>query len=144
MTRSKRMQPVAQVAESRQQEAARLLGERQRVLEEELHRLDQLQEYRGEYARKFEDGAEWTGLHVREYRVFLARLNQAIEEQAARVERVRADLEQSRGHWTRCRVHRDAVDKAVDRLQADERRQEDRREQAESDELGQRLRRRES
>lgn len=142
MTRSKRMQPVAQVAESRQRDAARILGERQRVLDEQVRRLEQLHEYRGDYARRFEDGAEWIGLNVREYRVFLSRLNQAIEEQALRVDRARAELERSRGQWTRCRVHRDAVGKAMDRFQEEERQQEARREQAENDELGQRGRRR--
>ncbi len=138
MTRSKRMQPVAQVAESRQQDAARILADRQRALEEQQRRLDQLNEYRGDYASRFEDGQEWIGLNVREYRLFLSRLNEAIEEQAARVERARAELEKSRGHWTQCRVHQDAVGKAMDRFRDEERREEERRDQAESDELGQR------
>jgi len=138
MTRSKRMQPVARVAESRQQNAARNLGERQRALEEQLRRLEQLTEYRGDYASRFEDGAEWIGMNVRDYRLFLSRLNEAIEEQAARVERARAELEQSRGHWTECRVHQDAVGKAMERFEEEERLEERRRDQAENDEFGQR------
>jgi len=138
MTRSKRMQPVAHVAESRQQDAARILGERQRALDEQQRRLDQLNEYRGDYASRFEDGQEWIGLNVRDYRLFLSRLNEAIEEQSARVERARTELEKSRGRWTECRVHRDAVGKAMDRFHEEERIEEMRRDQAESDELGQR------
>lgn len=137
------MQPVAHVADSRQQDAARQMGERQRVLEEQIRRQQELDAYREEYARRFEDGAEgMMGLHVREYRLFLARLNQAAEEQARNVERAQQALERSQGDWTRCRIHSDAVHKVIDRMQVEERDEDVRREQSENDEFGQRPRRR--
>ena len=46
MTRSKRMQPVADVARNRQQNAARRLGDCQRDLEAQITRLDELNSYR--------------------------------------------------------------------------------------------------
>jgi len=139
------MQPVAQVADSRQRDAARQMGERQRMLDEQIRRLQELNAYRDEYARRFEDGADgMMGLHVREYRLFLARLNQAAEEQARNVERARQALERSQGDWTRCRIHSDAVGKVIDRLQVEERDEDVRREQSDNDEFGQRPRRRES
>lgn len=142
MTRSKRMQPVAHVARNRQQNAARQMGERQRELDDQLSRLDELNNYRSEYARRFEAGAEpMTGIDVRDYRLFLARLNQAIEEQARRVEQARVELERSRGQWTASRVHSDAISKVMDRFEEDERREEARREQARNDEFSQRPRR---
>jgi flagellar FliJ protein len=141
MTRSKRMQPVATVAHNRQQNAARIMGERQRSLDDQQQRLQELNNYRDEYARRFEGGAEsMAGINMRDYRLFLSRLNEAIEEQARRVEQARAALEQSRGQWTTTRVHSDAVNKVVERMQADERRAEDRREQKENDEFSQRPR----
>ncbi|MFW5453659.1 flagellar export protein FliJ [Thioalkalivibrio sulfidiphilus] len=141
MTRSKRMQPVANVVHNRQQNAARVMGERQRALDDQQQRLQELNNYRDEYARRFEDGGEsMAGINMRDYRLFLSRLNEAIEEQARRVEQARAALEQSRGQWTATRVHSDAVNKVVERMQADERRDEDRREQKENDEFGQRPR----
>jgi flagellar protein FliJ len=141
MTRSKRMQPVAHVAHNRQQDAARQMGERQRQLDEHVNRLDELNSYRSEYTRRFEAGSDaMTGMNVRDYRLFLSRLNQAIEEQARRVEHARNELEQSRGQWTASRVHSDAINKVVDRFEKDERRQAERREQARNDEFGQRRR----
>ena len=144
MTRSKRMQPVADVARNRQQDAARQMGERQRELDRQVERLDELSSYRSEYARRFEEGPEnMTGMNVRDYRLFLSRLNQAIEEQARRVEQARRELELSRGKWTASRVHDDAIHKVMDRFREDEKRQARRREQAQEDELGQRGRHRE-
>jgi len=141
MSRSKRMEPVAHVANNRKQNAAKAMGERQQALNDQVNRLDELNAYRSEYAKRFEDGGEsMAGIGMRDYRLFLSRLNQAIEEQARRVEQARTALEQSRGQFTASRVHHDAVNKVVDRLKADERRVEDRREQAENDEFGQRRR----
>jgi flagellar protein FliJ len=71
-----------------------------------------------------------TGMNVRDYRLFLSRLNQAIEEQARRVEQARRELELSRGNWTASPVHSDAIHKVMDRFEKDEQRQEARREQA--------------
>src|SRR5690606_27168216 len=125
MTRSKRMQPVADVARNRQQNAARRLGDCQRDLEAQITRLDELNSYRSEYARRFEQGAEaMTGMNIRDYRLFLSRLNQAIEEQARRVEQARQEVERSRGQWTASRIHSDAIDKVMGRLESDERRRE--------------------
>jgi flagellar protein FliJ len=143
MTRSKRMQPVARVANDRQQNAARQVGERQRELEAQLNRLDELSNYRSEYARRFDEGTEsMTGMNVRDYRLFLSRLNQAIEEQARRVEQARRELERSHGNWSATRVHSDAIHKVMDRFQKEEQRQEARREQVREDEFGQRPRKR--
>jgi flagellar protein FliJ len=142
MTRSKRMQPVVDVARKRQEDAARQMGERQRDLDAQIARLEELNTYRAEYARRFEEGAEsMTGVGVRDYRLFLTRLNQAIEEQARRVERARLELARSRSEWTASRIRSDAIDKAVDRFRQDESCLEQRREQARNDEFGQRPRR---
>lgn len=139
MTRSRRMQPVARLAESRQLDAVRRMGERQQSLDEQLRRLDELNAYRDEYARRFEDGTQsMVGLNVRDYRLFLSRLNIAIEQQVVEVERARAALEESRGAWRESRVHRDAVHKAIDRFQVEERHQAERNEQSENDEHGRR------
>jgi flagellar FliJ protein len=68
--------------------------------------------------------------------LFLSRLNIAIEQQAVEVERARAALEESRGAWRESRVHRDAVHKAIDRFQVEERHQAERNEQSDNDEHG--------
>ena len=79
-------------------------------------------------------------MNIRDYRLFLSRLNQAIEEQARRVEQARQEVERSRGQWTASRIHSDAIDKVMGRLESDERRREAKRDQAREDEFGQRHR----
>ena len=141
MNRVKRMQPAADVAENRQKNAARLMGERQQQLALRLQRLGELQGYRDEYAAQFAVTPEvMTGLHIREYRLFLDRLNQAVEEQQHHVQQARELLEKSRKDWTRCRTHSDAIHKVIERLIAEEQGVQIRREQAENDEFGQRSR----
>ncbi|NOY66331.1 MAG: hypothetical protein GXP13_02840 [Gammaproteobacteria bacterium] len=53
MTRSKRMQSVAGIAKNKEKEAARLLGVKQTFLQQQRLRLQELEGYRGEYAKKF-------------------------------------------------------------------------------------------
>lgn len=143
MTRSTRMQPVAHVAQTRQHEAARQMGVCQRARDDQVRQLDELCTYRDEYAGRFETGSTgMLGLNVREYRLFLSRLNQAIEEQRHRVEQAEQALEQSRNAWLQSRVHNDAVLKVIDRMQAEERQEAAQRERVENDEVGQRPRRR--
>lgn len=135
MNRSKRMEPVARMADNRQQNAARQLGDWQKALEERQARLDELSSYRDEYAERFESHTAMplTGVSVRDYRLFLSRLNEAIEQQMRLVAVARAELDRSRGQWVEARGRNQAINRLVERFEADERRDMDRREQAEQD-----------
>ncbi len=139
MNRIQRIQPAVDVAHKRQQNAARLVGERQQQLGVRLQRLEELRQYRDEYADQFSHSIQsMSGLYVREYRLFLSRLNQAIEEQHHHVKQARELLSKSQQEWTRCRVHCDAVTKVLERLYAEQRQVQAQREQAQNDEFGQR------
>ncbi|SEQ18201.1 flagellar FliJ protein [Ectothiorhodospira magna] len=135
VTRSKRMEPVLQVADGRQQQAAQRLGQSQQTLDERLNRLEELSSYRDEYALHFESrsGLGMTALSARDYRLFLHRLNEAIEQQARLVETARRELETSRGHWVEARGKTTALNRVVEQFQREELRQQDRREQFEQD-----------
>ena len=78
MSRSKRMKPVMQVAENREQQAARDLGAAQQRLAVQERKLEELQTYRDQYAQQFEQtgGGGIGAVRMQDYRVFLARLNQ--------------------------------------------------------------------
>ncbi|ANB02794.1 flagellar export protein FliJ [Ectothiorhodospira sp. BSL-9] len=135
MNRSKRMEPVARLADTRQQKAARQLGDWQKTLEDRLARLDELSGYRDEYAQRFESSTSvpLNGLGLRDYRLFLSRLNQAIEQQMKLVQAARAELERSRGQWVEARGRTEAINRVVERFEVEERHEMDRREQAEQD-----------
>ncbi len=138
MTRSKRMQPVKQVADNREQAAVRRLGESQQRLGLQEARLEELYTYREQYARAFAEqgGHGIDAARLRDYRVFLARLNEAIRQQEALIAQARNQHRQTREAWVETRSHHQAVDKLLERFRADERRRQARREQAESDEHG--------
>ena len=136
MTRSKRMQPVVEVAASKEQAAARKLGECQHEIDTRNARLTELLAYQAEYAQRFE-ASGGTGLdmaRLQDYRVFLARLNDAIRQQRQLVEMARSDYEKMKGLWLGARQQAQAIDKVVDRFKLDEVRAQGRREQAETDE----------
>ena len=95
MTRSKRMDPVLRVAEHRERNAARLLGESRQRLEQQRQRLQELLDYREEYSRRFQQtgsgGMDMKQLH--EYRAFLGRLNDAVAHQHKTVAKAEAEVE---------------------------------------------------
>jgi flagellar FliJ protein len=136
MTRSKRMQPVVKVAATREQEAARQLGECRRVVDEREARLAELIAYQGEYTERFQANSEggMDMARLQDFRVFLAKLNEAIEQQRRLVERAHHDYHAKKSFWFSKRSHALAIDKVVERFEKDERRDDDRREQHDLDE----------
>lgn len=133
MTRSKRMQPVVAVTANREREAARRLGELQQREQAAEQRLQELIHYREEYTRQFAEGGSLGAARLQDYRIFLGRLNQAVEQQQALVERARQDCAAQRARWMELHTRVQALDKVVSRYRDSERSDRDRREQKESD-----------
>ena len=133
MTRSKRMQPVVDVATRREREAAARLGEWQRRLEFTEQRLQELQQYRDDYTAQFAGGGSLSAARLQDYRVFLDRLNQAIEQQRALIERTRQDCEAQRRRWIDVHGRVQALAKVVSRYRGEERASADKHEQKEMD-----------
>ncbi len=142
MTRSKRMTPVVKVAENREQVAARILGEAQQRLSLQERRLDELVSYRDQYAEQFQQssGMGMGAARLQDYRVFLARLHAAIEQQQRVIAHCRQDCERQRRNWMSTRTRTQALGKVVERYQREERRADERREQHDTDERAQRTR----
>lgn len=136
MTRSKRLNPVLRVAEHREKDAARLLGQSQQRLQQHQARLRELISYRDEYNLKFQQTCS-AGVDVKqlqEYRLFLSRLNDAIAQQQRVMANAERELEQARAAWLRTRTRSQALDKVRDRFIDAERQDAERREQADLDE----------
>ena len=136
MTKSKRLQPVVRVSETRERNAARLLAQATQRLQEAEERLKELQHYRDEYEQNFQrDSHVGVGAaKLRDYRSFMAQLHQAIDFQQRKLSEATAACEAARQTWlasrTRCRV----LDKVVDNHRRAERKDEERREQRDQDE----------
>lgn len=140
MTRSERLAPVQRVFGQAEQKRARDLGESQQRLAAAEQKLQDLREYRQDYERSFQQRAK-AGQPVtalRDFQVFLARLDQAIEQQGQIVEAARADVAGRTTQWQSAARQVKAVDSVVGRWKDEERRAGDRRDQKDTDERAQR------
>lgn len=140
LLRSRRLKPIVRIADHREQTAAREFGRVQEVLVAQETRLAELRAWWQEYADGLDkQPGKGSGL-MREGRLFLAQLNNAIERQRGVVEHARRDLEAARARWLASRMDHEALEKVVARSQEEEGRQARRSEQREQDECAARSR----
>lgn len=137
MSRSERMQPVAQVVQTRERDAARAVGLSQRLLDEQRERLRQLEQYRGEYLQNFQrqGSSGISGGQLRQWQQFIATLDQAIGLQRQQVVAAERDLQQKQRLWQQALTKQKAVDNVITRFRQEEERVRSKREQKEIDEL---------
>lgn len=139
MLRSRRFAPIAKVADHREQTAAKEFGQRQDVLAAQELRLAELRAWWREYAQGLEQQNGGGTRMMREGRLFLAQLTDAIERQQGMVERARRELESSRARWLASRMDHEALRKVVSRARDEEDRHARRGEQREQDECAARV-----
>jgi flagellar FliJ protein len=135
------MEPVIRIAAERERAAARRLGEARGYLQQQQQRQTELLDYHREYAQRFREAGSigLGGAQLQSYRVFLAQLDQAIDYQRGVVTRSEEVVAARLREWHETRTRLKALDKVVERYQAEERRCEERREQSETDERAQRF-----
>ena len=141
MTRTDRMEPVQQVMDDSERKHAQRLAETQRRLAEAEQKLTELQRYHLEYAQAFgrQATAGATGLMLRDYQVFLARLSEAVRQQSQFVAKAREDVAAQTHHWQGAAQRAKALGTVVERWRGEERRDVERRDQQETDERAQQL-----
>jgi flagellar FliJ protein len=139
VSKSKRLEPVKQLSESREQDAARALGQSNQALLAEEQRLVELQQYRDEYHNYVQQkgAAGVMASKLLELQRFLGNLNQAIEQQKRVVERARQEQAQVKHSWQQARGKHQAMNKVIERYRQDEQLAADKREQKEIDEHAQ-------
>ncbi len=140
MVQSKRLRPVHRVAESREQTAAKELGDSTRYVHEQEVRLEELRRYHAEYLDRFHAAAKMgmTAMQLQEYRAFLAKLERAIREQEDIIQNGRNVHKFKKDNWQQKHVRTKALGKVIDRYKQAETKEQDRREQKESDDRSQR------
>ena len=140
MTRVDRLDVVQQVADRNERERAERLAEAERNAIEAEQKLVALERYRNEYeeqlATRGAAGVEVSG--VREFHAFLARLGAALVAQRQVLSAARATRDAVLISWREAAQRAQVVQTLADRWQDEARRDEDRRDQRESDELAQR------
>jgi flagellar FliJ protein len=140
--RSQRLAPVQRVVDDVERRLAQSLAAIERRLAEADDKLLELTRYRSEYEQQFRARvAGGMGVaELRDYQAFLARLNEAIRQQQAVVQRMRIERDAERERWRTAAQRAEAVGNLVERWQIEERRVADLREQREIDERAQRIR----
>ena len=134
MTRSKRMEPIKNLADDREREAGRALSRAQAALEAAEKQLADLVSYRAEYAARQQGGAALDVARVQNFQAFLGRLEDAIRQQQRVVDQARVAAEASGSAWRERKIESASLGKVVTRLQVQERVVSDRRDQAATDE----------
>lgn len=133
MTRSKRMQSVVEVTANSERESARVLAELQKRVLAAEQRYQELIRYRDDYTQQFASGGSLSVARLQDYRIFLGRLNQAVEQQQQLVERAQQDCAKQRQRWMAIHTRVQALGKVVTRYRDEERSDNERREQKDSD-----------
>lgn len=141
MSRSERLKPVVKIVESRERDAARVLGHYQQALNQRRGKLAELESFRNEYSDRFQSaGAQGLGAsQVRGFHTFLSNLTAAIQHEQQQVARALQEYEMSKQQWMTTHTKTRALDKVVDRYKKEENRVEQQREQGESDERALRM-----
>ena len=139
MTRSERLNPVKKIAENKERDAARYMGECLRELAEHKKRLDELSLYRDEYSRKYTAvGKVGIGVtQLNDYRRFINQLNEAIIHQRKKISDMEHEYQQRKTDWSGAHTRTKVLDKVASRYRSEEDKQADRREQKVMDEKSQ-------
>jgi flagellar FliJ protein len=135
MVKSKRFEPIREIASSSANDLSRGVADAERHLAEMERQLERLSSYRSDYVSQSSTGpAAVDAVRLQNFRAFLDRLGEAIRVQSELVRAARGDYEAKRARWSEKRVEAEALGKAVERFKVDERRIQDRRDQTEMDE----------
>lgn len=135
MKKSDRMIPIKQIAADHEQEAVNELGQSQRALSEHEMKLEQLKNYRAEYARLFQEHGSrgMDGSQLQAYQTFLVQLDTAIRQQIDMIKYVEGECADKRQVWQQRHTRTEALGKTVERFQKTERGLEDKQQQREMD-----------
>jgi flagellar FliJ protein len=134
MTKSKRFEPIREIASSSADALSRAMADAARRVADLERQLEQLERYRAEYMQSSATaGASMDAIKLQNYRSFLDRLGEAKRQHHKNLDAARAEYEKRRALWSEKRVEAESLGRAVDRFRQEERAAEDRREQREGD-----------
>lgn len=131
-----KMGKVASVAKVTEQKSAKALKQGQQSYQQKQQQLDQLKNFKREYEDKLgvmgEQGI--AARQLQDYRLFLSKLNHAIDQQSEDVKSSQQSLEDLQGQWLSESRRRTALDHLVDQQHKKDVQHQEKMEQKESDE----------
>jgi flagellar protein FliJ len=98
MTKPFSLQPLVHLAQQKNDAAARKLGQLNQQHQTAQQKLDALQQYRKDYQAKFQAEAKigMAPADMKNFQDFIGRLDQAIQQQAAVIEKTKAGVQNGR------------------------------------------------
>src|SRR6202522_2389996 len=140
MMKSKRFEPIQQIASTSAMDLSRAMGDAGRKVAELERQLEQLQSYRDEYVRNSTQSAgAMNAVQLQNYRSFLDRLGEALRQHLKNLDAARAEYDKRRVLWSEKRIEAESLGRVVDRFRKEEQHAADRREQREGDDAAMRI-----
>lgn len=142
MSPSERFKPIQKIASHRERKAAAALGESLKQREAAMQRLDELRQYLAEYLERFARAVQngLSSTQMLEYQVFINKLETAVAHQEKIVAQSQRNCDDSKADWRGRYTKSKAMENAIDRMHKAELKDQERREQSDSDERAQRKR----
>jgi len=137
MRQRKQLETVQRVIGGEERRRAERLAAAERRVKDCEAKLAELSAYQADYAGDFARRASrgLDGARVRHFQTFLARLGEAVRQQSEIVDRARAERDAELEDWRQAARRAQVVGRVVEERRGEARRESDRREQRESDEL---------
>ena len=140
MRKSKRFEPIHEIASTSAKDLSRIMGEAARKVADLERQLEQLQAYRDEYVRNStQSSGTMDAVKLQNYRSFLDRLGEAMRQHAQSLSTARAEFEKRRALWSEKRIEAESLSRVVDRFRKEEQHAADRREQRDGDDAAMRV-----
>jgi flagellar protein FliJ len=140
MMRSKRFEPIQELASNSADNLSRSMADAARRVADLERQFEQLKTYRDEYvAKSTAGGGAMDGLKLQNYRSFIDRLGEAIRQHVSKLDTARAEYERRRVLWSEKRIEAESLSRVIDRFRKEELHVAERREQREGDDFATRL-----
>jgi flagellar FliJ protein len=139
MMKSKRFEPIQEIAATSAKDLSRAMADAGRKVTDLEHKLEQLQTYRDEYVRNSQSSGAIDAVKLQNYRSFLARLGEALNQHLKSLDLARQEFEKRRSQWSEKRIEAESLNRVVDRFRKEEQHAADRREQREGDDAAMRV-----
>jgi flagellar FliJ protein len=140
MMKSKRFEPIHEIASTSAKDLSRAMGEAGRKVQDLERQLQQLQSYRDEYvSNSTQANGTMDAVKLQNYRSFLERLGEALRQHLKSLDNARKEYEKRRAQWSEKRIEAESLSRVVDRFRKEEQHVADRREQRDGDDAAMRL-----
>jgi flagellar FliJ protein len=140
MIKSKRFEPIHEIASTSAKDLSRIMADAGRKVAELERQLEQLKTYRDEYVRNStEANGAMDAVKLQNYRSFLDRLGEALNQHQKSLDIARKEFDKRRAQWSEKRIEAESLNRVVDRFRKEEQSAADRREQREGDDAAMRV-----